>query len=182
MPKHSHAVMRFSGTCLLAAIAFTSGGCSHPMDLATTPGSANVRAGDTLQFTASINGATTSAVTWTATVGTISATGLSTAPGAVPTPNTATIQAVSSSNASVTASSTDDVAESDSCGVVRQPVDDRRGHVYTDRHRIKVCVGRAGDVRKHGTNHSIQLGHGTDGIGNGDIGAGRERDRDSGES
>ena len=50
MPKHSHAAMRFFGSCLLATIAFTSSGCSHPMDLATTPGSANVRAGDTLQF------------------------------------------------------------------------------------------------------------------------------------
>src|SRR5277367_4410865 len=98
MPKHSHAVMRFFGTCLLATIAFTGGGCSHPMDLATTPGSANVRAGDTLQFSASLNGAATSAVSWTATAGTISATGLFTAPGTVPTPNTATIQAVSSSN------------------------------------------------------------------------------------
>jgi uncharacterized protein (DUF1800 family) len=106
MPKLSHVVMGFFGTFLLATIAFISGGCSHPMDLTTAPGSANVRAGDTLQFSASLNGAATSAVTWTATIGTISSTGLYTAPGTVPNPNTTTIQAVSSSNPSVMASST----------------------------------------------------------------------------
>ena len=106
MSKLSYAVVRFLGSCLLATIAFTSGGCSHPMDLATTPGSANVRAGDTLQFTATVNGVATSAVTWTATAGTINATGLYTAPGTVPNPNSATVQAVSSSNSSVMASST----------------------------------------------------------------------------
>jgi uncharacterized protein (DUF1800 family) len=104
MQKRSHAAMRFLGIVSLATIAF-AGGCSHPMDLTTSPGSANVRVGDTLQFSAALNDVATTAVTWTATVGTISATGLYTSPSTVPTANTVTIEAVSSTNASLTASS-----------------------------------------------------------------------------
>lgn len=75
------------------------------MTLTTSPGTANVRVGDTLQFSASLNGTATSEVTWTATVGTISASGLYTSPATVPSPNSATVEAVSTSNASVVASS-----------------------------------------------------------------------------
>ena len=82
-------------------------------NLTTSPGTATVRAGSTQQFSASLNGAATTAVTWSAggvaggntTFGTIDASGLFTAPASVPTPNSVTVQAVSTSNAGLTATS-----------------------------------------------------------------------------
>jgi hypothetical protein len=81
-----------------------------------TPASASLNTGTTKQFSASVTGATSTAVTWSvnaiaggnATFGTISVTGLYTAPGAVPTPASVTIRAtsVASPTASAAASLT----------------------------------------------------------------------------
>src|SRR5271163_2949675 len=62
------------------------------------------RIGTTTQFTATVTGTSSSAVTWqvngvtggSATTGTISTSGLYTAPASLPSPNTVTIGAVSS--------------------------------------------------------------------------------------
>ncbi|HUZ46545.1 MAG TPA: putative Ig domain-containing protein [Terriglobia bacterium] len=81
-----------------------------------SPSTASPVINQTVQFTASVSGTTNSAVTWSvdgiaggsATVGTISATGLFTAPGVPPTPNVVTVTAstlaapVASDSASVT--------------------------------------------------------------------------------
>ena len=69
--------------------------------LSISPLSANLATGNTVQFTVTNSGSTTSAINWfvndiqggNATVGTISATGLYTAPATVPAPPTVTIKA-----------------------------------------------------------------------------------------
>ena len=77
----------------------------------TVAGAAQTRLGGTAQFTATVTGGTSTAVTWqvngvtggSAASGTISASGLYTAPSALPSPNTVTIAAV---NAAATAPGT----------------------------------------------------------------------------
>jgi uncharacterized protein (DUF1800 family) len=100
---------------LLAAIAalLCAGACgggggagSSPppgVQVAVSPSTASVRAGDTQQFTAQVSNANSSNVTWAvngitggnATVGTIDANGKYTAPAALPSPNTVPITATS---------------------------------------------------------------------------------------
>jgi uncharacterized protein (DUF1800 family) len=71
-----------------------------------------VRAGDTLQFSAKVTGTTSQAVTWSvnnvaggnSTVGTISSSGLYIAPAALPSPNSVTIEATSSSDKTISGS------------------------------------------------------------------------------
>src|SRR5215468_3190471 len=96
----------------LAAFVFLSscGGGSYtpptPIVVTVTPASATVSPGATKQFIASVTGTTNTAVTWqvngmsggNATVGTISATGLYTAPSSIPNPATVTVAAVSAAN------------------------------------------------------------------------------------
>jgi uncharacterized protein (DUF1800 family) len=66
--------------------------------VAVSPTAASIRAGATKQFYASVSGAASHTVTWTASVGQISATGLYTAPASLPTPNTVTITATSAAD------------------------------------------------------------------------------------
>ena len=71
-----------------------------------SPGSSTVRAGDTQQFTAKVTAAMDQTVVWSvngmvggnSTVGTISTTGLYKAPAALPTPDSVSIEATSSSD------------------------------------------------------------------------------------
>jgi uncharacterized protein (DUF1800 family) len=71
-----------------------------------SPASANVRAGDTLQFSAKVSGMMDQSVVWSvngtvggnATVGKISTGGLYTAPAALPNPNSVSIEAASASD------------------------------------------------------------------------------------
>jgi hypothetical protein len=73
-----------------------------------SPSSANIRAGDTFNFTASVSGTSNTSVTWSvngtvggsATLGTISSTGSYTAPPTLPSPNTITVRATSAANSS----------------------------------------------------------------------------------
>lgn len=83
------------------------------VSITLSPATATVKTGATQQFTATVTGAANSAVTWSvnniaggnATMGTISATGLYTAPASVPTPNIVTVMA-STDGASATATVT----------------------------------------------------------------------------
>jgi hypothetical protein len=68
---------------------------SSVVSVTVTPSSANVQVSTTRQFSATVNNSTNQGVTWTASAGIISATGLFTAPSSVPSPPTATIQATS---------------------------------------------------------------------------------------
>ena len=112
----------------LAIVALTAGaGCTgntsstqnpgtNPKGAALTvsPATANVRAGDAQQFSASLTGAASQDVTWavngaaggTPATGTIDSSGKYTAPAALPNSGTATIQATSAADASVTGSAT----------------------------------------------------------------------------
>ncbi|MGD0425892.1 MAG: Ig-like domain-containing protein [Candidatus Acidiferrales bacterium] len=85
----------FLGMMSLSACS-SGGGGSHPTvnDIVVLPGSSTVPAGQTAQFTAFLNGASTS-VTWTASGGTISGSGAFTAPTA---PGSVTITATSGSD------------------------------------------------------------------------------------
>jgi uncharacterized protein (DUF1800 family) len=81
----------------------------------TVTGAAQTRAGATTQFTAAVQHTTNDAVTWqvngvaagSAADGTISATGLYTAPATLPSPNTVTISAVSQAAAAASGSLTE---------------------------------------------------------------------------
>ena len=78
-----------------------------------TPSSSTVRAGDTIQFSATVTGNTNQAVGWSVngvasgntTVGTIDSKGMYHAPASVPTPNSVTVQAVSTADKTLSASS-----------------------------------------------------------------------------
>lgn len=84
----------------------SSSGQSSSNGVAVTASSSSVRAGDTLQFSAKVTGTMDQTVAWSvngvaggnSTVGTISMSGLYTAPAALPSPNTVTIEAISSSD------------------------------------------------------------------------------------
>jgi photosystem II stability/assembly factor-like uncharacterized protein len=80
--------------------------------VSVSPASANVQVAHTLQFTATVTGTTNQGVAWkvngtaggNATLGTISASGLYTAPNSLPNPNTVTVAAMSTADASKSAS------------------------------------------------------------------------------
>jgi hypothetical protein len=78
----------------------SGGGGNHPTinDLVVLPGSSSIGISQTAQFSAFLNGASTS-VSWTASTGTIDGTGLFTAPS---TPGSVTITATSGSNTGTT--------------------------------------------------------------------------------
>jgi|GEM_PF-762681 len=77
-----------------------------------SPAAVTLAVNSTQQFSASVSGASNTAVTWSvngvtggnSTVGTIAVSGLYTAPGAVPSPSTVTVTAMSQANASESAS------------------------------------------------------------------------------
>lgn len=96
----------------------TSGNNQHPpptagIHVSVSPASANIRAGDTFQFTATVSGATNTAVTWSIVgtagnppiIGTIGATGNYSAPSALPNPNAITVRATSVADTSASGSS-----------------------------------------------------------------------------
>jgi RHS repeat-associated protein len=66
-----------------------------PVSVSVSPASATLYANKTQQFTATVTNTSNTAVTWTASVGTISASGLYTAPASITTQQTATIAATS---------------------------------------------------------------------------------------
>jgi len=84
------------------------------ISVSVSPTTTTVQAGATQQFTATVTGTTDTTVTWSvndvvggnSTVGTISASGLYTAPAAVPSPDTVTVKATSVADPSKSASAT----------------------------------------------------------------------------
>ena len=77
-----------------------------PVAVSVTPATATLYQGQTQQFTATVTNTTNTAVTWTASVGTISASGLYTAPSGIATQQTATVTAKSAADATKTATAT----------------------------------------------------------------------------
>jgi hypothetical protein len=84
------------------------------IQVSVSPNPANVRAGSSQPFTATVTGTTNTSVTWSvnnvasgnSSTGTINSTGNYTAPTTPPNPNTVTIQATSSADSTATASAT----------------------------------------------------------------------------
>jgi hypothetical protein len=87
-------------------------GTPASMSVSVSPTTANIRAGSTLQFTATVSGNSNTSVNWSvngalggsAALGTIASNGTYTAPSALPSPNTVTITATSAAAASSSAS------------------------------------------------------------------------------
>jgi hypothetical protein len=121
LPRLSFALLLILAAFLSGcAGAANSGNSSNPnppssgsIQVTVSPNPANVRAGSSQQFTATVTGTTNTAVTWSvnnvsggsSTTGTINSSGLYTAPAALPNPNSLTIQATSSADSSASGSS-----------------------------------------------------------------------------
>jgi len=120
--RSTFARIFFSLLLLLAAHCFV--GCSsgpsstNPSDpqsisVSVTPATANIRAGASLTFSATVTGTADTAVSWSvnstpggsSTLGTITSSGAYTAPSFLPSPNTITITATSSADSSKFSSS-----------------------------------------------------------------------------
>ena len=95
-------VLSFASVLLLACCG--GGGGNNPpaaISVLVTPSSANVVAGATQQFSASVSNTTNKAVTWSLTgSGTISSAGLYAAPASLTTPASATVKATSQADTS----------------------------------------------------------------------------------
>jgi hypothetical protein len=105
------AALAFAAAAFLAGCTGNTSqnpGPTNPggVSVAVSPGSANVRAGDSQQFNATVSGTQNSGVTWSvngtaggaAVTGTIDSTGKYTAPAALPNPNAVTIRATSAAD------------------------------------------------------------------------------------
>ena len=114
--------LSFTSTPTVQAIASASGFSNSatatatytlPISVSISPASASVQVGQSQQFTAAVSGTTNTAVNWlvagilggSSSVGTISSTGLYTAPSIAPT-NAVTVTAQSTSNLSASANAT----------------------------------------------------------------------------
>jgi hypothetical protein len=94
-------ILVVAGVSLLGCGGPSNGTSSNGLTIGLTPASANVPVGLTAQFTATVTGSTNKGVTWqingttggNSTLGTISTTGLYTAPTTVPSPASMTITA-----------------------------------------------------------------------------------------
>jgi uncharacterized protein (DUF1800 family) len=101
------------GLIASAAVKEAVTGPSGNLSVSVAPGTATIRAGATQTFTATVTGNSNTNVTWSvngtaggsATLGTITATGLYTAPNNLPTPNTVTVTATSAADATKTGTS-----------------------------------------------------------------------------
>lgn len=95
-------------------VLLSVGAAPSPTTVSVAPATANVNLSSTQQFTPTVTGPQDKSVTWSvngvaggsATVGTISASGLYTAPAALPSPATVTVQATSNAAPTVFASAT----------------------------------------------------------------------------
>lgn len=125
-PLRSRAGLRFGLVVGMTLVMSTLlAGCWHSdsddddngapaITVSITPANPSVQTGNTQQFTATVANTSNTAVTWqvndvtggAAATGTISNSGLFTAPAAVPSPATVTVKAISAADAAVTASVT----------------------------------------------------------------------------
>jgi len=101
-------------TITLTGAAAIGNGCSggsplqQPVTVSVTPATATLYGGQAQQFTATVTNTSNTAVTWTispAGTGTISSSGLYTAPATISTQQTVTVTATSQANTAVSASS-----------------------------------------------------------------------------
>jgi hypothetical protein len=107
----------FQAGCVAGTHAGSSPSTPPPapasVQVTVSPNAANVRTGNTQQFTATVTGAANTSVAWSvngvaggsAATGTIGSSGKYTAPASVPNPNPVTVRATSAADASVSATS-----------------------------------------------------------------------------
>src|SRR3984893_3733320 len=104
-------------TTFSAVPCVVAGGCVAAIVKPTvimTPATATVRVGDSQQFSATVNGLTNPAITWTvngiaggnSTVGTISANGDYQSPATLPNPNTVTVAVTITASPTLSGTST----------------------------------------------------------------------------
>ena len=119
------------GFCALACAVLLGSGCAStskpPSSISVTvsPTSANVPVNKTQQFTATVTGASNTAVTWSvvggASKGSIDQNGLYSAPATIPSPAQVTVTATSKADTSKSGSATATVAATSSVSVVVAP-------------------------------------------------------------
>lgn len=106
--RRSLALVASLGLALLATQCGggvpSSGGGGTTISVAISPTSATLNAGATQQFTATVTGTSDTAVNWSATAGTVTATGLYTAPNPAPASGAATVTAASQADTAAAAS------------------------------------------------------------------------------
>lgn len=103
-------------TLLFLLVPFAGGSKgSHPVTIKISPTTASLALGGTQQFTVTVSGTSNKTVVWTETGGSITTTGLYTAPD---TAGTYTVTVTSEANTSVSASATVTVAASGTTGVL----------------------------------------------------------------
>jgi uncharacterized protein (DUF1800 family) len=103
--RRLHLITPVAGLLLTFGCSGNNTSSNTPAAAVSVTGVPQTRIGTTAQFTATVTGTSSSAVTWqvngvtggSVSAGTISTTGLYTAPASLPSPNTVTIAAVSSS-------------------------------------------------------------------------------------
>lgn len=121
VPKQSSiSLFPFSVAAVLALAACgsaskvaTPGPVQSSVSISISPTTANIRAGSSYTFTATVSGSTNTAVFWSvnstsggnSTIGSIASSGAYTAPSALPSPNTITVTATSSADNTKSASS-----------------------------------------------------------------------------
>jgi hypothetical protein len=97
-----------------ATVTITSSSTPAPVSISISPGTASVAIGASQTFTATVQKTSNTAVTWqvngatggSASTGTISTSGVFTAPATVPSPATVTVTAIAQANTSMSASAT----------------------------------------------------------------------------
>jgi hypothetical protein len=113
----AHTSTEFGAFVLLPLSSQSSGsGTVSTVSVSVSPASASLSAGATKQFTASVGGSSNTAVTWSlsSAIGSISSTGLYTAPSTASTQQTVTVIATSQADSTKTASATVTIAPSSS--------------------------------------------------------------------
>jgi hypothetical protein len=99
---HFRTLSRDSGGVLVTSLDYTFNTKAVPISVSVSPASASVPSGTSRQFTASVTNSSNQSVTWSATLGTISAAGLFQAP-TVTTDQNVTVKATSVADTSKSA-------------------------------------------------------------------------------
>ena len=108
--SHSNFLISLISVLLVGALSIITSGCtssvSHTVSISITPISVSLNPNGTQQFTATVSGSPIPSVGWTLTCsgtagcGTLSATGLYTAPATIAAASTATVRATASADSS----------------------------------------------------------------------------------
>src|SRR3954465_11507349 len=162
---------------VLAFLAVSCGGSSKPKSVTVVPMSATLNPGGTQQFSATVQGTSDSSVTWTvngiaggnSSDGTVSPTGLYTAPTSIASTFTANVQAASTKDSTVTATATVKVVPKKTASINRavQPLPVQLGTSGGNAHDESskfCCSGTLGALISRGgadyilsANHAIAI-------------------------